>query len=54
MDEITTHNFMLYSSPTAVNVIYSTGVRSAKHVASKGQNIIFVGKPSGEQPLQRL
>jgi hypothetical protein len=53
MDEIMTQYFMIYSSPTAVSVIYSTGVESAKLVALIGKTI-FVGKTSGKQQLQRL
>jgi hypothetical protein len=34
MDEIMTQNSMIYSPSTAVSVIYSVGVRRAKHVVS--------------------
>jgi hypothetical protein len=51
MDEITTQNSMTDSSPKAVSVIYSARVRHAKHVVSMAKTI-FVGKPSGKQPLR--
>jgi hypothetical protein len=42
---------MTDSSPNAVSVIYSAGVRCAKHVVSMAKTI-FVGKPSGKEPLR--
>jgi hypothetical protein len=50
------HN--LYSSPNIIRKIKSRRMRSAGHVARMGEkrnaHRIFVGKPEGKRPLERL